>query len=1185
MGLAKRLEILGSKSIKKTKNLIKARTTFALAFSLSLTTFLILSSFALITQPVLAAPGVITPGITAYSLPGETGPAAINSGAGTIDVTLPHGTDITAMVATFSISAGTSLIEVGTTPQASGITPNNFTSPVTYTVIAMGGILKKNWVVTVTIVPSSDKSISAGAEDTNDTNSNPHKNPSTSSGPTADVTVTPMATTNETLTINITGNGTVAQTLTSGSSPSAGSYASYSEVQLTATPAPGWTFTGWGGPLNGLTNPSSITMSTNLTVTATFQIVPTVTTVSSSVGQNSVTLTGNISSFGGSPVLTSAQVCFEWGLGTDYGSVTPLVSLSATGTYTATITGIAAGTTYHYRAMATGAGTGYGADATFTTPAATANPTGWWNSSWNYRAEIDIAGTGTALSNYQISLAVPYNSNMAANFADVRFVAADNATVLNYWLQGISSGSPETATFWVEIPSIAASGITEIYMYYGDSSALTTSNIHTTFIFGDDFADPTYTNAHIIAWNGGASSQGIVNNNGTPLYEMSGDNTSTTNADRSEPIAQIYNNGSLMAFPANYIAEYNVEAFDQDDIAFINARYLTVNWKYEQALDFGYSQVVENKVVNTAWTNLGFTALGYQLNTNTMYDFKSVVSANGSTTTLQTYLNGTQIGPNVSDTSLPYPTYSGFAFLTFNDTAPFKAGYQDVRIRQYAVLAPVVTLGAVTKYNYMQIGFISAAQTIAAGVTSSAITIESQDTGGNPVNVTSSTVVNLTSSSNGGSFSLSPVTIPAGSDTATFYYTDTAVGNPTITAASAGLTGGTQQETITPGAVSQIRVETMANGTGTIVPSQTVNSGSSITCYAITRDKFGNFIANAAGNWSLTSTTGSVVAGDLVPSGDTTSAVFMGHLAGTAIIQVTSGTLTNTPSGTLTVIVASVTKISVSGYASPSTAGTAGAITVTAQDGSGNTITTYGGTVHFTSTDSQASLPANYTFVSGDHGTHTFTATLKTSGSQSITATDTIANTITGTQSGIIINSAKASQIRVETVANGTGAVVPAQNVASGSSITVYAVTRDQYGNFVAGATGSWSLISITGGVTKSNLVPSANRQNAVFTGNLAGTAIIQVTSTGLTSVNSGTLTVVVASGNTTGVVASKGVKTGATNEYDLYLTITSTTVPGVSVGEELWIAASTTNFPNLLTVGATISGNLSNATGWWVLK
>ena len=158
-------------------------------------------------------------------MPGETGSAAINSGAGTIDVTLPHGTDITAMVATFSISAGTSLIEVGTTPQTSGITPNNFTSPVTYTVIAMGGILKKNWVVTVIIVPSSDKSISAGAEDTNDTNSNPHKNPSTSSGPTADVTVTPMATTYETLTINITGNGTVAQTLTSGSSPSAGSYA------------------------------------------------------------------------------------------------------------------------------------------------------------------------------------------------------------------------------------------------------------------------------------------------------------------------------------------------------------------------------------------------------------------------------------------------------------------------------------------------------------------------------------------------------------------------------------------------------------------------------------------------------------------------------------------------------------------------------------------------------------------------------------------------------------------------------------------------------------------------------------------------------------------------------------------------------------------------------------------------
>ena len=35
--------------------------------------------------------------------------------------------------------------------------------------------------------------------------------------------------------------------------------------------------------------------------------------------------------------------------------------------------------------------------------------------------------------------------------------------------------------------------------------------------------------------------------------------------------------------------------------------------------------------------------------------------------------------------------------------------------------------------------------------------------------------------------------------------------------------------------------------------------------------------------------------------------------------------------------------------------------------------TNYTGTVHFTSTDSQAGLPGNYTFTSGDNGVHTFT--------------------------------------------------------------------------------------------------------------------------------------------------------------------------------------------------------------------
>ena len=57
-------------------------------------------------------------------------------------------------------------------------------------------------------------------------------------------------------------------------------------------------------------------------------------------------------------------------------------------------------------------------------------------------------------------------------------------------------------------------------------------------------------------------------------------------------------------------------------------------------------------------------------------------------------------------------------------------------------------------------------------------------------------------------------------------------------------------------------------------------------------------------------------------------------------------------------------------------AGTSFTITVTAKDSLGNTVPWYTGTVHFTSNYSQAVLPSDYTFLTADAGTKTFTVTL-----------------------------------------------------------------------------------------------------------------------------------------------------------------------------------------------------------------
>jgi hypothetical protein len=98
---------------------------------------------------------------------------------------------------------------------------------------------------------------------------------------------------------------------------------------------------------------------------------------------------------------------------------------------------------------------------------------------------------------------------------------------------------------------------------------------------------------------------------------------------------------------------------------------------------------------------------------------------------------------------------------------------------------------------------------------------------------------------------------------------------------------------------------------------------------------------------------------------------------------------------------AAASAAAVAGYPSPTTAGSAHTFTVTLYDAYGNVATGYTGTLHVTSSDVLAVLPADYTFTSKDAGKHTFTATLNTKGTQSITATDTATSSLTGTQSGI----------------------------------------------------------------------------------------------------------------------------------------------------------------------------------------
>jgi hypothetical protein len=87
--------------------------------------------------------------ITAFTIPNQVGATPINATDRTIAAKVPAGTNMTNIVATFTLSSGATA-KVLTTAQVSGTTPNNFTNAVTYLITAEDGTTTQNWTVTIT---------------------------------------------------------------------------------------------------------------------------------------------------------------------------------------------------------------------------------------------------------------------------------------------------------------------------------------------------------------------------------------------------------------------------------------------------------------------------------------------------------------------------------------------------------------------------------------------------------------------------------------------------------------------------------------------------------------------------------------------------------------------------------------------------------------------------------------------------------------------------------------------------------------------------------------------------------------------------------------------------------------------------------------------------------------------------
>jgi hypothetical protein len=177
---------------------------------------------------------------------------------------------------------------------------------------------------------------------------------------------------------------------------------------------------------------------------------------------------------------------------------------------------------------------------------------------------------------------------------------------------------------------------------------------------------------------------------------------------------------------------------------------------------------------------------------------------------------------------------------------------------KYAFSQPTGLTADITAF---QLVIITAPQTFTEDLVSGMVTVQVQDGYGVPVTLSTPLTVNLSTTALTGKFGLNSnglpvitqVTIFPGTNSTSFYYTDSAPGTPTIAVSSPGMTADTQVETVTAKAAGPDGLVI----TNAVIPAFTEGGVSGmITVQAVKGSVPTNVTANTVVNLTSTGTTG-----------------------------------------------------------------------------------------------------------------------------------------------------------------------------------------------------------------------------------------------------------------------------------------------------------------------------------------
>ncbi len=334
------------------------------------------------------------------------------------------------------------------------------------------------------------------------------------------------------------------------------------------------------------------------------------------------------------------------------------------------------------------------------------------------------------------------------------------------------------------------------------------------------------------------------------------------------------------------------------------------------------------------------------------------------------------------------------------------------------------------------------------------ITVTALDQFGN-TDTNFSAAVDFTSSDAGAVFPTA-TSLSAGVGTFSAMLTTSGLQSVAVSAPLVGITSSASSNvTVNPAPASHFVV----TAPGTAIPN------GPIILVVTALDSFDNTVTNYSGTVRFTSTDGlaALPANSTLTKGVGLFSVTLKTTGNQTVTVTDSGaSALNGTSSSIAVNPGAVQHFLVSSP-SAATVGSAFIITVTAQDQFFNTATSYTGTVHFSSTDSAATLPADATFT---NGVGVFSVTLKTSGSQLLMVADSVLTRVSGLSVPIAVSNA-ATHFSVTVPAASTAgnafvfvvtALDQSNNPATSYSGTVHFTSSDAQAYLPATAT-------ITGGV------------------------------------------------------------------------------------------------------------------------